>query len=372
MPAPLITEDIELAKQADVFPNLSVGKQAWCKQRKAELDHLTVEAVKPLFLRGVELQKKMHNYTAKEIRKAQIKYKRDFEERHRRGDAIVVGDKVLWRNMKNLARAGGKMDVRRTGPYWVRAMNDKGGCRLENCETGNRVRKTVPLAQLDLYKWDKDGDAPVVQVARDQLNNVVAPRSKLVDHLEKPYMISCYNESDDEVEENNPPVQEGKEVVACEADKVQVDADDHIAEVHGSEEAVACEADKVQVDADDHIAEVHGSEEAVACEADKVQVEADDHIAEVHESEEAEEEAVECKDLNSSANSNTSALNLYIEPSSELNPPAGAFTKEIPVSKATAHINEFIDEDSRESQESNPQDSRYGMAPLRDRLSKQG
>ena len=94
--------------------------------------------------------------------------------------------------MKNNARAGGKMEPRRDGPYWVKDINDKGNCVLENCETKKQLRQRIPLQQLDLYKWNDKDVAKLPRAYEEQKE-----RKLLMNTVEQPSFIVLKDKDED-------------------------------------------------------------------------------------------------------------------------------------------------------------------------------
>ena len=64
---------------------------------------------------------------------------------------LAVGDKVLVRNMRNVSRKGGKMDVRWTGPYVIAAHVGKGRYRLMEEKSGNPFKQAINSSRLKKY-----------------------------------------------------------------------------------------------------------------------------------------------------------------------------------------------------------------------------
>jgi hypothetical protein len=64
---------------------------------------------------------------------------------------LAVGDKVLVRNMRNVSRKGGKMDVRWTGPYVIAAHVGKGRYRLMEEQSGNPLKQAINSSRLKKY-----------------------------------------------------------------------------------------------------------------------------------------------------------------------------------------------------------------------------
>ena len=84
------------------------------------------------------------------IEKAQAHQKKNYDVRHS-VPMFAKGDLVLWKNMANTHRMGGKLDPKWLGPYKVEEITDKGLYRLQCQKSGRILKQVISSLQLKPY-----------------------------------------------------------------------------------------------------------------------------------------------------------------------------------------------------------------------------
>ena len=100
------------------------------------------------------------------IKKAQHRQKKYYDKRNNYACNIAIGDLVMRRLLRNVARKGGKLDKKFAGPYKCIAKTVRGSCQLEDMK-GKVLKTWYPVQQLKKYMKrgqvgmsDSDSDVP--------------------------------------------------------------------------------------------------------------------------------------------------------------------------------------------------------------------
>lgn len=107
-------------------------------------DHEAVQAITDQRIARLEIAKD-------NIKTAQAKQKRLYDEKHACPDAFVVGALVLKRDARRKKRAGGKLDTKYTGPYKITKCLSKGIYSLQKVDNPSDIVKRVSGADLKPY-----------------------------------------------------------------------------------------------------------------------------------------------------------------------------------------------------------------------------
>ena len=89
-----------------------------------------------------KIQSEIWSKASMNINKAQMKQKKDYEQRQKKASAFKVGQEVLVRNLKRQDRKGGKQEYPWNGPYTINSILDKGLCTIKN-DTGIVLKKKI-------------------------------------------------------------------------------------------------------------------------------------------------------------------------------------------------------------------------------------
>ena len=151
------------------------------------------------------MRKKIHEDASVNIKKAQERQKRDYDQRHKSNRTIKIDDKVLVLNDKRQDRKGGKFSYRWIGPYIVKNISPKGVVILQN-KNGVPLKKKCNVCKLKPYM---DEENPAVEA--DHSTNEAIDRG---DNGPKKAKLDV---PDYEVEDEKPAFREDADVDTTEA-----------------------------------------------------------------------------------------------------------------------------------------------------------
>ena len=106
----------------------------------------------------VAMQEELFSEVASNIGKSQAKQVKNYNKKHK-GVPMLIGAKVWRKEMRNVARKGGKMDKKWHGPYEVIGVDPKKSThKLRNCSTGAIWAQMIPSVQLKMYNSREDNN----------------------------------------------------------------------------------------------------------------------------------------------------------------------------------------------------------------------
>lgn len=116
---------------------------------------------------ALSIREATHNQASCNIKKAQEKQQRDYNNRHSNfSSTLRIGSKVLLQNQKRQDRKGGKFTYKWTGPYTIKATTKTGLCTLVN-KQDETLRKKYNVSLLKPFfsndTTENDDQQPLLQ-----------------------------------------------------------------------------------------------------------------------------------------------------------------------------------------------------------------
>ena len=106
------------------------------------------------------LRENVHQQAGQNIKKAQVKQQKDYNNRHSTPNATLpIGSKVLLENQKRKDRKGGKFTYRWLGPYTLKSISKSGLCSLVN-KNNALLKKKYNASLLKPYNSNNDTSPP--------------------------------------------------------------------------------------------------------------------------------------------------------------------------------------------------------------------